>query len=106
MKNIENTLSLFVLYKRYMEKKINGEDYRDEAYACFEKGISLRYVDRSPSASSMLGAFSQMEEYLDEACEELSHLPWSLSVESTRVIIKDFYKQLYTLRMRYTGGWG
>lgn len=98
MQNIENILSRFVLYKRYMEKRINGEDYQDEMHACWDEDISM-------PAPSMLGAFSQMEEYLDEACEELSHLPWSLSVESTRVIIKDFYKQLLTLRMRYTGGW-
>ena len=96
---VERTLSLFVLYKRYMEKKINGEDCEKEKHACWDKGISV------PSPN-MLGAFSEMEEYLDEAYEDLSSLPWSLSVESARLIVKDFYKQLYNLRMRYTGGWG
>jgi hypothetical protein len=82
MNEVENSLSLFVMYKRDSENALNGRD---------EHGISSR--------------FGEMQRLLEEAEYQLNELPWSLDVENVRCIIERFYKQLHTLRQRYTGGW-
>jgi hypothetical protein len=78
MDEIENALSLFVMYKRDSENALNGRD---------EDGISSR--------------FGEMRRLLEEAEYQLNELPWSLNAENVRCTIERFYKQLHTLRMRY-----
>lgn len=83
MDEVENILRSFVEHKRDVENALNGQD---------EHGISL-------------SRFIEMRRLLEEAEYQLNELSWSLNVENARCIIERFYKQLYTLRQRYTGGW-
>ena len=84
MDKVENILSFFVMYKRDSENALLGRD---------EHG---RFIS---------SRFGEMQRLLEEAESELDKLSWSLDVENVRCIIERFYKQLHTLRQRYTGGW-
>ena len=78
MEHIEDTLRSFVEYKRDIE---NGDEH------------------------DMWSRFGEMQRLLEKAESQLDEFPWSLDVENVRCGIERFYKQLHTLRQRYTGGW-
>lgn len=84
MNEVENILRSFVEYKKKVDALMQGESNEDES--------AIRYFD-------------EMESSLCRAESELDEQEWSLDVENARCIIERFYKQLHTLRQRYTGGW-